>query len=344
MHVYSVTPETAPLSGGPAQDFRGRLDRVARSCEEVGWSGILCPHNLHEVDPWMLAAHVGAMTRRLIPLIAVQPACTPPHTAAACAAAYAQLYDRPMHFNLVAGARDDEMRQIGDTLSHDQRYARLREYGRVLRTMLDGERVDHDGEYYSYRKFRLVPRPDLLKQCKIFIAGSSPASVDVAAEIADVIVTHPVPYPEWRERFLVPLRERGFRGELGIRIGMLCRPEAQEAWELADARFPQSWRGRQTTLLKSRSQNQNVWSRELAERAVAQEAADAPVRDTYWLGAFQAGQASGPFLVGSHAEVGARLGEYLQAGVGHVLLTGVGDGDYQFTQSGLDAAASRVGA
>lgn len=344
MHVYAVTPEAVADQPEPARDLRTRLGATARSCEEAGWQGILVPHNLHEVDPWMIAAHLGAVTSRLIPLIAVQPACTPPHTAAACASAYASLYHRPLYFNLVAGARGDEMAQIGDTLSHDQRYDRLREYGHVLRALLNGEKVDHDGEYYNYRKFRLEPCPDVLAEGKIFIAGSSPASLDVATDIADVIVTHPAPYPEWREKFLTPLRERGFAGELGIRVGVVCRPDADEAWKLAETRFPQTWLGRQETLLKT--QSPNVWSRELAERAVADAGSDSDTgqaRDPYWLGAFQSGQASAPFLVGSHAEVGARLGEYLQAGVGHVLLNGVHDDDYQFTRTGLESAAGLLG-
>lgn len=345
MHVYSVTPESVAAGKTFPEDFRHRLTRTARDCEAVGWSGILVPHNMHEVDPWIVAAHLGSVTRGLIPLIAVQPACTPPHTAAACAAAFAMLYDRPLYFNLVSGARDDEMRRIGDALDHDQRYERLREYGRVLKALLNGERVDASGEYYTYRKFRLEPRPEVLEQSKIFIAGSSPASLSVATEIADVVVTHPAPFAEWRERFLEPLRACGYRGELGIRIGIVCRPDREQAWRLAAERFPQSWLGRQETLLKT--QSQNTWSRELAERSLAeyaQEEAGDAVRDTYWLGAFKSGQASAPFLVGDYAEVASRLSEYTRAGVGHVLLNGVHDDDYHETDEGLRQTGVLAGA
>ncbi|HEX3786038.1 MAG TPA: LLM class flavin-dependent oxidoreductase [Pseudonocardiaceae bacterium] len=343
MHVYSVTPESVSRHQQFREDFRTRLVATARAAEAADWSGILVPHNMHEVDPWIVAGHLGSVTERLIPLIAVQPACIPPHAAASCAAAYAALYNRPLYFNLVAGARDDEMRQIGDSLDHDQRYDRLREYGRTLRALLNGEKVDGSGKYYDYRKFRLEPCPEVLGQCKIFVAGSSPASVSVATEIADVVVTHPAPFPEWRERFLEPLLASGYRGELGIRIGLVCRPDADEAWQLAADRFPPSWLGRQETLLKTRSQN--TWSRELAERAVArsdQEQTEDGVRDTYWLGAFQSGQASAPFLVGSYGDVAARLSEYTQAGVGHVLLNGVHDDDYQHTQEGLRWQAAKL--
>jgi alkanesulfonate monooxygenase len=249
------------------------------------------------------------------------------------------LYDRPLHFNLVAGARDDEMRQIGDDLPHDRRYDRLREYGRILKALLRGDVVDESGEHYQYRRFRLEPRPAVLERCRIFLAGSSQASLDTAAEIADVVITHPAPYSDWREAFLEPLQEIGYSGEIGIRIGILCRSDADEAWRIATERFPESWIGRQETLLKTRSPN--AWSRELAQRAIAEEGEPAGAeRDSYWLGAFKSGRASAPFLVGTYAEVARRLGEYTTAGVRHVVLNGGLDEDFEH----IRAAILRAGA
>ncbi|MDX3228668.1 LLM class flavin-dependent oxidoreductase [Streptomyces sp. ME19-01-6] len=343
--VYSVTPESVPARSSAVHDtaaegFAERLTTTARASERAGWEGILVPHNLHEVDPWIVAAHIGSATRTLVPLLALQPAATPPHTAALCAAAYAMLHGLPLYFNLVAGARDDEMRRIGDDLSHDERYARLRQYGHVLRRLLRGETVDAEGPYYTYRGFRLEPRPDVLSRCRIFVAGSSSASVSAAKEISDVVVTHPLPYEEWHRTFLRPLRADDYMGDIGIRIGILCRPDPEEAWKLAYERFPDSWIGRQETLLKTMSQN--TWSRQLAQRAV--EADGRPVdveRSTYWLGAFRSGLASAPFLVGGYDEVAARLGDYVRAGVGHVLLNGGLDEDFEHTREAVRLASRR---
>jgi alkanesulfonate monooxygenase len=344
LDIYSVGPETASEHVVFHDDFRTRLTTTASRSERAGWSGMLIPHNMHEVDPWMVTGYVGSVTDTLIPLLAVQPACTPPHTAAACASAYATLYGRPLYFNLVAGARDDEMHRIGDHLSHDQRYERLRQYGRILRALLMGEVVDTASDYYEYRKFRLEPRPEVLQQCKIFVAGSSPASLRVATDVADVIVSHPVPYPEWREKFLQPLLASGYSGELGILIGIVCRPRRDEAWQVATDRFPESWISRQETLLKTRSQN--VWAQDLAHRAVAEGNTPAPAEhpDCYWLGAFRSGRSSAPFLVGTYADVGRKLGEYADSGVSHVLLSGSYDDDDDFGHIGegirLTAATS----
>ncbi|MHA4779027.1 LLM class flavin-dependent oxidoreductase [Streptomyces sp. MSC1_001] len=336
MYVYSVTPESVSRHEVSEEPYSARVSEVAGGCEAAGWSGMLVPHNLHEVDPWVVATYVGSVTEQLVPLIAVQPASMPPHTAAAMASAYATLYGRPLHFNLVAGARDDELRRTGDSLSHDERYARMRVFGRILRALLRGEVVDEESPFYSYHRFRLEPCPAVLTECKVFVAGSSPASVGVARDIADVVVTHPAPYAEWERTFLRPLLADGYHGEFGIRIGIIARSRREDAWATARERFPETWRGRQETLLKTLSQNE--WSRRLASHAMEEEGE--AHGDPYWLGAFRSGRASAPFLVGTHEEVGARLAEYLRAGVGHVLLNGSLEDDYEDINQALAVARS----
>ncbi|MFC9328861.1 LLM class flavin-dependent oxidoreductase [Kitasatospora sp. NPDC057015] len=323
--------------------YRARVAATARAAEAAGWSGILVPHNLREVDPWTVASYIGAVSPELTPLVAVQPSGTPPHTAAACAAAYAELYGRPLYFNLVAGARDDEMHSIGERLDHDGRYRRLREYAQVLRALLAGAEAELTGEHYTYRRLRLEPRAAVLAGCKVFIAGSSPQSVALAVDEADVVVTHPLPFERWREESLDPLRRAGYRGELGIRIGIVSRESRAEARRVANLRFPQTWLARQETVLKTGSRNH--WARDLAnlavEREAAEDGADAadPTDGTYWLGAFRSGRASAPFLVGSYQDVGAALGAYLRAGVDHVLLNGVDQEDHAHTGIALEEAA-----
>jgi alkanesulfonate monooxygenase SsuD/methylene tetrahydromethanopterin reductase-like flavin-dependent oxidoreductase (luciferase family) len=319
MDIYCVLPEAVGEFETFRDSYRTRLTDMTRVAEESGWTGGLIPAFLHEVDPFMVASFLGAVTRDFIPLIAVQPACTPPHAAAACASAYAMIYDRPVYFNLVAGARDDEMRRVGDVLTHDERYDRMKEYADVLRALLRGEAVDYQGTYYRYRKFRLAPRPEVLERCKVFMAGSSDAGRRIAPQIADVVVTHPKPFPDLRDKVLSPLLAGG--DGIGIRIGMICRESGAEAWELARSRFPETWLSHQETLLKT--QSQSVWSRDLAQMAISAETGEATEPDgdgVYWLGAFRSGRTSAPFLVGAYDEVAAALRRFVDAGVSHIVL------------------------
>lgn len=342
--VHSVTPEAASRHQVFAADFRERLTATATASEAAGWAGILVPHNLQEVDPWMVASYLGAVTRSLVPLLAVQPACIPPHTAAACVAAYATLYGRPLNLNLVIGARGDELGRIGDRLDHDGRYGRLLRYGQVVKALLRGETLDGDDGFWAYRRYRLEPRPEAAAGALIFVAGSSPASLLTARRVADVVVTHPAPFADWLTGLVRPLREEGYTGELGIRMGVICRPDREEAWHIARERYPESWGGRQETLLKTRSQN--VWSRELAQRAV--RAADGPSNPhdgrPYWLGAFSSALASAPFLVGDYGEVAAELARYAGAGAGHLLLDAGRDEDFPHVRAAVDAVRIRLSA
>lgn len=339
--VYSVTPEFADrVSEG---DFAARIARTARASEAADWDGILVPHNLHELDPWLLSAYIGTTTSRLVPLVAVQPACIPPHTAAAMAACFAGLYHRPIYFNLVAGAREDELRSIGDELSHDERYSRMGEYAAVLRRLLAGDELTAAETHYTYKGYKLEPRPDVLDGCLTFIAGSSPASLAVAVEHADVVVTHPAPITEWRENHLTPLLATGYSGAIAVRIGIVCRDSREEAREVAMSRFPSSRLGRHKTLMKARSPNS--WSRRLAELAIVEDKQGSVPGDlsgTYWLGAFRSGRANAPYLVGSYDDVAAALGAYLDDGVRHILLNGVHDDDYEHARRGIELAASRT--
>ena len=72
---------------------------------------------------------------------------------------------------------------------------RIREYVDILRKAMNGERLDHSGEFFEINRFRLrfTPhRPDL----PIYIASLSPPSLKMTGEIAD----------GWLPIFLAPSR------------------------------------------------------------------------------------------------------------------------------------------
>ncbi len=72
---------------------------------------------------------------------------------------------------------------------------RIREYIDIIRKAMKGERLDHDGEFFQTKRFRLrfqPYRPDL----PIYIASLSPASLRLTGELAD----------GWLPLFLAPSR------------------------------------------------------------------------------------------------------------------------------------------
>ncbi len=80
---------------------------------------------------------------------------------------------------------------------------RMREYIDITRKALRGERLDHDGEFFSTKRFRLRFQP-FRQDMPIYIASLSPASLRMTGELAD----------GWLPIFLVPGRMDAALAEL----------------------------------------------------------------------------------------------------------------------------------
>ena len=72
---------------------------------------------------------------------------------------------------------------------------RMREYIDIIRKAMAGERIDHDGEFFHTRRFRLRFEP-YRSYLPIYIASLSPASLRLTGELAD----------GWLPIFLAPSR------------------------------------------------------------------------------------------------------------------------------------------
>lgn len=72
---------------------------------------------------------------------------------------------------------------------------RMREYIDIVRKAMRGERLDHDGEFFQTKRFRLQIRP-YRSNLPIYIASLSPPSLRMTGEIAD----------GWLPIFLAPSR------------------------------------------------------------------------------------------------------------------------------------------
>ena len=81
--------------------------------------------------------------------------------------------------------------------------ARMREYIDIIRKALHGERLDHEGELFQTRRFRLRFQP-YRQDMPIYIASLSPASLRLTGELAD----------GWLPIFLAPTRMEAALAEL----------------------------------------------------------------------------------------------------------------------------------
>jgi alkanesulfonate monooxygenase len=301
--IYSTCPQSKDV---PRAEYASHVAEVARWSDEAGCRGMLVYTDNSIVDPWVVAQHVIANTVSLRPLVAVQPVYMHPYTAAKAISSIALLHGRALDLNFVAGGFRNDLRALGDETPHDERYDRVVEYATILRALLEGDGpVSFEGRYYRVANLRLKPtlppelRPGLL------MSGSSVAGREAARTIGAIGVRYPQPPAEEDEE---GLRANGLKH--GIRVGIIAREDAAEAWAVARGRFPENRQGAIAHALAMKVTD-SEWHKQLAESPDGGEHA----LDPYWLEPFKNYGTFCPYLVGSYSRVAEEVGRYLALGV-----------------------------
>jgi alkanesulfonate monooxygenase len=282
---------------------------VARWSEAAGCEGILVYTDNGIVDPWLTSQVILQHTERLCPLVAIQPVYLHPYAAAKMVATLAFMHGRRVHLNMLAGGFRNDLLALGDPTPHDERYARTIEYTRIMTGLLSSDGpVTLDGAYYKVTNLRLVPSvpPELMPE--VLISGSSPAGLAAAATLGATPVKYPRP----------PGEEEPTTGDGGgIRVGIIARERADEAWWVAHERFPPDRRGQITHKL-AMSVSDSHWHHQLSQRDAAPAETDAETDSDepspYWLEPFQNYKTFCPYLVGSYERVAALLTRYMKLG------------------------------
>jgi alkanesulfonate monooxygenase len=300
VRLFSTCPQTSDHTDGT---YFERLTAVARWSEELGCEGVLVYTDNRLADPWLVAQLVIQNTKRLCPLVAVQPAYMHPYSAAKMIASLAFLHSRRIHLNMVAGGFVNDLASLNDNTPHDRRYDRLLEYTAVIQKLLSTPHgVSYDGEFYALKNARMFPAlpPELLGD--IFMSGSSEAGLAAAAAVGAVAVKYPKPPGE--EQPMTRSQQR-----TGVRVGVIARRTDDEAWQVAHARFPEDRKGRITHDLAMKTSD-SIWHKQLSRVAATAPTPESP----YWLGPFQTYKTFCPYLVGSYETVAREVGSYIRLG------------------------------
>ncbi|AZM92752.1 MULTISPECIES: LLM class flavin-dependent oxidoreductase [Streptomyces] len=161
--------------------------RLARAHEDHGWDRVLFAYGSGSPDPAPAAAYVAARLDRLQLLLAHRPNVSYPTYAAKTFATLDQISGGRLAVHFITGGNDHEQAREGDTLTKDERYARTREYIRIVKKIwTTHEPFDHEGEHYRFHDFVSdvfpvqQPRPD------VSFGGSSPAAYAAGGAEADV--------------------------------------------------------------------------------------------------------------------------------------------------------------
>jgi alkanesulfonate monooxygenase len=302
IQIFSTCPQSKEAT---FDRYRQQVVDVARWSEQAGCTGILVYTDNGIVDPWPVAQLIVENTERLAPLVAVQPVYMHPYTLAKKLSTIGFLYGRRLWINMVAGGFRNDLAALDDATPHDDRYLRLIEYTTIVRSLLAApEPVTFEGKYYRVRNLKLTPPlpPELFPG--ITSSGSSDAGLQAAADIGAVAIRYPRP-PGEEDRVSASSTDE----PAGVRVGVIARASADEAWRCALERFPDDRRGQLMHQLAMKTSD-SQWHRQLSKRPVG----DDVERGTYWLGPFHNYKTFCPYLVGSYDQVAELISGYVLLG------------------------------
>jgi alkanesulfonate monooxygenase len=316
--------EARPLgvAGRPRPASLGYLTQVALAAEELGFEGALTPTGLWCDDAWVTTAMLSQRTERLRFMIAFRPGLVSPTLAAQMAATFQRHSGGRLLLNVVTGGDAEEQRALGDALEKTGRYERTAEFLRVVLDLWRGETLDFDGEHLSVEAAQLEQLPP--SSPPIYFGGSSAAALAVAARYVDVYLSWGEPPALLREKLetlttLAAAEGRSLR--LGIRLHVVCRDSAKEAWReaerLLEGIHPTTIARVQERLARSESEGQR---RMMALHNGS--ASSLEVAPNLWAGVGLARGGAGTALVGSHEEVAERIAEYAALGISEFVLSG----------------------
>jgi alkanesulfonate monooxygenase len=318
-----------PSRNENSRTYLERVTQVAQWSDAAGYRGMLVYTDNGLVDPWLVAQVILQQTEQLCPLVALQPIYMHPYSAAKMVASLGFLHGRRIYLNMVAGGFKKDLLALGDATPHDDRYERAVEYTLILKALLSGaEPVTFEGRYYQVENLRMTPTLPSELAPGILISGSSEAGARAAEAISATRVKYPQPPGE------EALQRVNGAGPAGIRVGIITRPEADEAWDVAHRRFPEDRKGQITHKLAMQVSD-SKWHDQLSRlgRDPASE------RNHYWLVPFENYKTFCPYLVGSYDLVGAELANYMALGFSTFILdVPASPNDLEHTAAAFDHA------
>lgn len=158
---------------------------IARGVEDAGFTS-LWTNEARGRDALLVCQAWGAATERLRLGVGVLPLWT--RTPAQIAMSAATLQDATQgRFILGLGVSHPATMDTWHGAGYRAPLAAARETIEILRTILGGERTDHEGEVFTSRGFHLQIDP-LPEPCPIYLAAMGPRMLELAGELANGVL------------------------------------------------------------------------------------------------------------------------------------------------------------
>jgi FMNH2-dependent dimethyl sulfone monooxygenase len=314
-----------PVFGGwlrnvPDEGMRADWDYVRDltvKAEQQGWDlTLIAELNLNDIkgieapalDAWSTAAALAAVTSKLELMVAVRPNFHHPALFAKQAANIDNIANGRLTLNVVSSWWADEARQYGLQFDeHDDRYARTAEWLTVVDGLWSQDRFSHAGRFYQTDAAICAPKPVASPRPRVYAGGESEAAKAMIAQRCDSYVMHGDP-PEVIAGKVADMRAR--RTALGLSpmtFGMAGYAIVRETEAEAQAEL-----ARITTLSGDPPAGYDNFDQWLSGTQLEREF---QIRE---YSVSNRGLRAG--LVGTKAQVSARIADYAAAGVDLLLL------------------------
>jgi len=210
---------------------------------------------------------------------------------------------------MITGTATSDLQGLGEQLSHQDRYSRLGEFIHIVRQLLTSTRpVTFNGKFYTTDNLQLRPGLPPALMPEFLIAGQSDDAHRIGSQMGCLMM-----------QMLPPNLEQGINAR-GVNFGIFAREGRDQARRGAKLFFQDSAEKRE--LLRYTMENtDSVWKRRLNDAGQNDELHE----NGYWLLPFLTFQADCPYLVGSYAEIGAKLRRFAEMNVSTIILDVVAD-------------------
>lgn len=293
--------------------------KIVRAAEDGGFDNILLPSGYAlGIDATAFAAAMAPLTEQIRLLLAVRCGEMWPPQLARQLASLDQMLGGRLNINIISSDKP------GETLASPSRYGRTLEIMEILRTLLAGKALEHQGEH-----FKLTLEPPRVRtvsgKCPPFyFGGLSPDARDVAAKAADVFLMWPDEEPNV-EAILKDMRKRAAAQSrtlrFGYRVHVIVRETEAEARAYAKHLMSKLDDAEGEAI---RKKSLDATSEGVRRQAEMRDKADDDgfVEAHLWTGIGRARSGCGAAIVGDPDQVLAKLQRYRAMGLEAFILSG----------------------
>lgn len=292
---------------------------IVMQAEAGGFDNILLPSGYElGIDTTAFAAGIAPLLRRMRLLMATRIGeVWPPQLARQIAT-----IDRMLGGRLTVNIISSDL--PGEKLASAPRYARTVEAMSILKTMLNGQPLDHDGEFW---KLKLDPPRVTTVSGKaplLYFGGLSEDAREAAAKGCDVFLM----WPDKRETIaaiIADMKARAARHgrtlKFGYRAHMIVRDSEAEARAAAE-RLLSKLDADAGAAIRAKSLDSTSVGVQ-AQAALREAASDDGYAETgLWTGVGRARSGCGAAIVGDPDQVLAKLNDYRDMGIDAFILSG----------------------